>query len=302
MAIPDFQSIMLPVLESLADEQVHERREIIDSAANKFEITEEEMEKKYENGRHRVFGSRVSWSLQYLKQAGLIQSPDRAKYQITERGISVLKEKPQRITAKYLKKFPEFAGYHQGKGKVKAEQGQDSDTEQITPQEYIDIGYAKIMKQLAEEILANVLRCSSYFFESLVIDLLLAMGYGGSRQEAGQVTQRGADGGIDGIIKEDRLGLDVIYVQAKRWEAPVGRPEIQKFAGALMGQKAKKGVFITTSTFTQEAVSFSDSIENKIVLIDGKRLAQLMIEHSIGVSIDQSYDIKKIDSDYFLEE
>lgn len=174
--------------------------------------------------------------------------------------------------------------------------------EDRTPQEHIEYGYLQLKQGLAEDVLAQVRQSSPFFFEKIVVDLLLAMGYGGSRAEAGQVTQKTGDGGIDGIINEDKLGLDVIYIQAKRWENPIGRPEVQKFAGALMGRKAKKGIFMTTSAFTKEAQEFVQSIDSRIILIDGERLAKLMIDHNVGVAVGQSYEIKRIDSDYFIEE
>ncbi|MCX7975054.1 MAG: restriction endonuclease, partial [Candidatus Aminicenantes bacterium] len=238
-----------------------------------------------------------------MKKAELIESPRRGFIKITERGLKVLKENPVKIDIKYLTQFPEFLKF---KG-ISRETKQDDeeviiDQEVLTPEELMEKSYQKLKENLAQELLQQVKKCSPSFFEKLVIDLLLSMGYGGTRKDAGEAIGRSGDEGIDGIIKEDRLGLDIVYIQAKRWENPVSRSEIQKFAGALLGRKAKKGIFITTSSFTKEAREYAEKIESKIVLIDGETLAQLMIDHDIGVSPIASYIVKKIDNDYFLED
>jgi restriction system protein len=215
----------------------------------------------------------------------------------------VLSQNPSRIDIKLLEQFPEFVEFRGG-GKKDKEAPAGIEVEangHQTPEELLEYGYQKIRQDLAQEVLNRVKASSPSFFERLVVELLVRMGYGGSRKDAGEVVGKSGDEGIDGIIKEDRLGLDVIYIQAKKWEGTVSRPEIQKFAGALQGQRAKKGIFITTSSFTNEAIEFASRIDSKIVLIDGKQLAQLMIDHDVGVSKVSSYEIKKIDFDYFVD-
>jgi restriction system protein len=238
-----------------------------------------------------------------MKKAGLLSSPQRGRFQITKRGEELLKENPEKIDVSLLGRFEEFGQFkaaHKSKGEEAVE---ESEVDSIgTPEEAIEYGYQKVVANLSEEMLLKVKECSPTFFERVVVDLLVSMGYGGSRKEAGEVLGKSGDGGIDGIIKEDKLGLDIIYIQAKRWESVVGRPEIQKFAGALLGQKARKGIFITTSSFTQEAISYANNLEAKVILIDGNRLSRLMIDHDLGVSTTASYQVKRIDSDYFVED
>jgi len=254
------------------------------------------------SGRQATFDNRVGWARTYLKKAGLLISTRRGYYQITERGMEILKQKPPEITASFLKQFPEFVEFQRPqKGKVKEEVEQDTDETQ-TPEEEIEMAYQRVRQELAADLLQTVMSCSPTFFEWLVIDLLVKMGYGGTRRDAGQAVGRSGDGGIDGIINEDRLGLDIVYIQAKRWDNTVGRPEIQKFAGALQGQRAKKGIFITTSDFTRQAQEYVSRIDSKIVLIDGNTLAQLMIDYNIGVATVGMYELKRVDSDYFTEE
>ena len=238
------------------------------------------------------------------KKAGLVESTKRSYFKITELGLEILKKNPTEINIKFLEQFPQFIEFRKKRDDVDEveEHSELKNDTSKTPQEMLEYGYQKIKKDLAQEVVDIVKSCSPHFFEKLVIELLLKMGYGGSLKDAGKAIGQSGDGGIDGIIKEDKLGLDVIYIQAKRWEAVVGRPEIHKFVGALVGQRAKKGVFITTSGFTREAQEYAETIEQKVILIDGDNLAQLMIENNIGVSSVNSYEIKKIDSDYFVEE
>jgi len=301
MAVPDFQSIMLPLLNYLGDEKEHQLQETIDAIAREFGLTLEERRELLPSGRKPIIDNRVGWARTYMKKAGLIEYTKRGYFKITERGLEVLKEKPEQINVSYLKRFPEFVEFQT----VKKEEGKEEETGEetrLTPEESIEESYQRLRQSLAAELIQQVKNCSPPFFEKLVIDLLIGMGYGGTRKDAGEAIGRSGDEGIDGIIKEDRLGLDVVYVQAKRWENPVSRPEIQKFAGALMGRKAKKGIFITTSAFTKDARDYAEKIESKIVLIDGETLAQLMIDHNIGVSSVASYTLKKMDNDYFAEE
>jgi restriction system protein len=242
-----------------------------------------------------------------LKKAELIESIKRGFFKITDQGKNALKANPEKIDNEFLMQFKAFREFLKSKSKKsisatkKLSEADDLDLKK-TPEEYIEFGYQRLREDLSLLLLEHLKTCSPEFFEKLVVELLLKMGYGGTRKDAGSAIGKSGDGGIDGIIKEDKLGLDIIYIQAKRWEAIVGRPEIQKFAGALQGQRAKKGIFLTTSSFSKEAEAFASSIENKIVLIDGEQLANLMIDFDIGVNKIAAYDIKRIDTDYFSEE
>ena len=304
MAIPDFQSLMLPLLKVVADGREYRLRDAVELLAEEFHITDEERQQLLPSGRYPTFDNRIAWAKTYLKKAGLIDQPRRAFFQITERGREVLKTSPILINMKFLEQFPEYLAFKEISDQAEAQQQITSPiaVQNETPEELIESGARTIRKELAEEILQRIKGCPPAFFERLVVELLVKMGYGGTRQDAGRAIGRSGDEGIDGVIHEDRLGLDVIYLQAKRWEGVVGRPEIQKFVGALQGQRAKKGVFITTSDFTKEAVEYVRNIDNKVVLINGAMLANLMIDHNVGVSLAATYEIKKIDSDYFLEE
>lgn len=302
MTIPDYQSIMLPLLMFAGDGQEHSLRETIEALANEFNLTDEERRELLPSGQQATFDNRVGWARTYLKKAGLLISTRRGYYQITERGVAVLKQKPAEITASFLKQFPEFVEFQRPQKDREKEPEEQTVDETQTPEEEIEGAYQRVRQGLAAELLQTVKGCSPSFFERLVLDLLVKMGYGGTRRDAGQAIGRSGDGGIDGIIKEDRLGLDIVYIQAKRWDNTVGRPEIQKFAGALQGQRAKKGIFITTSDFTQTAQEYVSRIDSKIVLMDGNTLAQLMIDYNIGVATVGMYELKRIDSDYFTEE
>lgn len=304
MAIPDFQTLMLPLLKSVEDKREHLFRDIVELLAKQYGLTDEERKQLLPSGRYPTFDNRVGWAKTYLKKAGLIEQPKRSYFKLTERGEEVLKKKPSSMNMKFLEQFPEYIAFrdNQEQGELTQQAKTVPPVQNETPEELIESGARTIRKDLAEEILQRIKGCSPAFFERLVVELLVKMGYGGTRQDAGRAIGRSGDEGIDGVIHEDRLGLDVIYLQAKRWEAVVGRPEIQKFVGALQGQRAKKGVFITTSDFTKEAVEYVRNIDNKVVLINGSLLASLMIDHNVGVSLAATYEIKKIDSDYFLEE
>jgi restriction system protein len=304
MPVPDFQSLMLPLLQFSDDRQEHSTREAVDALANFFELSEEDRAELLPSGQQTTLGNRVTWAITYLKKAGLLEATRRSHFRITERGSSVLIESPSRIDIKYLDRFPEFVEFRTKRNTSDVQSTESlstGDGEEQTPEEAIESAHQRLRNDLATDLLQQIMACSPGFFEKLVIDLLLKMGYGGTRKDAGQAIGRSGDGGIDGIIKEDRLGLDAIYIQAKRWEGTVGRPEIQKFVGALQGQRAKKGVFITTSAFSSEAVSYAGMIENKVVLIDGEMLAKLMIDSGVGVSSVAAYEIKRVDSDYFVE-
>lgn len=294
---------MLPLLRFAADGKEHTTREAVATLADQFQLTATERSELLPSGQQPIFNNRVGWANSYLKKAGLLQSPRRGFLQITERGQEVLRENPSKIDVRYLERFSEFIEFRnsaRADRDVAAIELYPTATAQ-TPEELIESAYQDLRRTLAEDLLKRVLSCSPSFFEQLVVELLVKMGYGGSRRDAGERLGRSRDGGIDGVIKEDRLGLDTIYIQAKRWQTPVGRPEIQKFVGALQGQRAKKGVFITTASYTDDAIDYASMIDTKIVLIDGKRLASLMIDFDVGVSGSASYVVKRIDSDYFEE-
>jgi restriction system protein len=307
---------MLPLLEYASDGKEHVASEPLGYLANRLGLSDEERQARLPSGGY-VISDRMHWSLSYLRQAQLIENVRRGCFIITERGRSVLASNPARIDNDYLRQFPEFEQFmlrhRKGLGRSTPSLSattQDEASESLeealrqpaTPKETLESSYAALEHELASELLTRIKGCSPHFFEQLVVDLLVKMGYGGSRQDAGAAIGRSGDEGIDGIIKEDRLGLDAIYIQAKRWERAVGRPEVQQFAGALHGQRARKGIFITTSQFTREAVEYVKAIDTKIVLIDGDHLTNYMIEHDVGVSVVSTYQLKKVDLDYFDEE
>ncbi len=302
MAVPEFQSIMLPLLKLLKDGQERTVGGAIDPLAETLKLSEEDKKEILPSGKQKRFNNRVAWAKAYLGMAGLVETPTRGKYKITQRGLDVLKQNPERIDRKFLEKFSEFQEFQKRTKRKTSSNEEIGKVDSENPEETLGNAYQELRDNLARDLLDKVKQSPPDFFERLVVDLLVKMGYGGSIQDAGRAIGRSGDEGIDGVIKEDRLGLDVIYIQAKRWEATVGRPEIQKFAGALQGQSAKKGIFITTSNFSREARGFVDKIEVKIVLIDGEQLAEFMIDHNVGVSPFVSYDVKKIDWDYFEEE
>ncbi|EMS85509.1 restriction endonuclease [Leptospira noguchii] len=301
MSIPDFQSAMLPILKVVSEKGESSTSMIRDGVAIVFKTTEQERRELLPSGKTRIFDNRVAWSITYLKMAGLVQSSKRSFYSITNEGSQFLKTNPERIDTNVLQQFESF---QEKKFKTNTLQGDSLGVNEYTqtPDEMMEIGYSKIRKDLAEELLNKIKSCNPYFFESIVLDLLIRLGYGGSDEKNKKVTKKSNDEGIDGIIKEDKLGLDLIYVQAKKWENPVGGIEIQKFAGALQVQRAKKGIFITTSMFTANAHEYVSKMDSKIVLIDGAKLTDLMIEHNVGVSTKQAYEIKRVDLEYFNED
>lgn len=297
--IPDYQSIMLPLLKLLGDNKEHSLRESIEHICKVLDLGESEKRKLLSSGQP-VIDNRVGWARTYMKKAGLLEYTRRAHFRITDRGLHVLKNPPSKITLKYLLQFPEFVEFRTSKKVKKKPFTQKTISDSLDPMELLESAHERIRSELSDELLGEVKKSSPRFFENLVIELIVKMGYGGSREDAAESIGRSGDEGIDGKIKEDRLGLDAIYLQAKKWESTVGRPEIHKFVGALKGQGASKGIFITTSTFSNAAIDFASKIDSpKIVLIDGRRLAELMIEYNVGVSNVVSYEVKKIDSDYF---
>jgi restriction system protein len=301
MTIPDFQSLMLPLLELLEDGKEHRLRDVISALEQQFGLTEEERRALLPSGRQPIFHNRVGWARTYLKNAGLLEAPRRGWMRITEQGLEVLKQKRERIDMNFLMQFEEFRNFRFSRQRTPTEPNA-ADIEGVTPEELLANAYGIHKRSVLSELLELVKQASPEFFERLVVELLVKMGYGGSYEEAAQAVGQSGDEGVDGVIKEDRLGLDVIYLQAKRWEGSVGRPELQKFAGALQGLRARKGVFITTSSFTRDAIEYADRLDIKIVLIDGQRLSELMFEYGVGVSTVSTYAVKKVDHDFFLEE
>lgn len=301
--IPDYAAIMLPLLKVAGDDSEHFKHEIVEIIADNFHLSQELRNKFLPSGQQSIIANRVGWAITYLKKAGLLESPKRACIKITKRGREVLNQNPTKIDNKFLEQFPEFLEFIDAKNTI-GNQPKNSPLDQgaITPEDAIEYNYQKIRKVLADDLLIRVKQRHPKFFENLVLQLLRNMGYGGSLQDAGEIVGKVGDGGIDGIIKEDKLGLDIIYIQAKRWEGAVGAKEIRDFVGSLVGHKANRGVFITTSSFTKDAKNYVTTIQHKVVLLDGYSLAQLMIDYDVGVSKIMSYELKKVDSDYFTEE
>jgi restriction system protein len=299
MPIPDYQDCMLPLLDAVSDSKERTVREVTDALADRFGLTQDERKEMLPSGQQSVIANRVGWAKTYLKKAGLLMQPSRGVICITEEGMAVLRQNLARIDTDFLRQYPAFTDFID---RSTSEPTTEAKLASATPEESLESSYLALRNALVDEVLDRVKSCSPPFFERLVVELLVAMGYGGSRADAGQAVGRTGDGGIDGIIKEDKLGLDVVCVQAKRWEKTVGRPEVQAFAGAMEGFRARKGVLITTASFSKEAREYVKFIERKLVLIDGNELAKLMIDHGIGVETAQTYVIKKVDLDYFTDE
>ncbi|MGV3533445.1 MAG: restriction endonuclease [Chthoniobacteraceae bacterium] len=307
MAIPTYQEAMLPVLQSLAEHGVMRSHDLGMAVADRCKLTEEEKEMLLPSGRQRTVVNRVGWSCWYLIQADLVRRAKPGHFEITEEGRALLAEKPASVDLKLLARYPKFVERLSkskpiGGGGSSQVTSPDPNGGSITPHEKIEAAFAELKQTLTANLREQLAKVDPFRFEQVVLDLLVAMGYGGSRKEAAQVTQRSGDEGNDGVINEDRLGLDVIYVQAKRWKGNVGRPEIQNFVGALAGKKANKGVFITTGDFHSNAWEYASGLHQKVILIDGQRLAELMIDHNIGVAEEQVYRLKRIDSDYFQDD
>lgn len=309
MSIPDFQSLMLPVLRLAAagETRVPDAAKAI---ADKLGLSEDEREEMLPSGRQRLLHNRIHWAKFYMAKAGLIEAPGRGRFIASEAGRALLSSNPATINVETLKRYPAFLGFYSTSdaqtpiGTAVVGATSTVDETRSTPEEQIDAAQAALQAALKAELLQRVLAQSPTFFEGAIVDLLVAMGYGGTHADAARRLGRSGDGGIDGIIDEDRLGLDRIYVQAKRFapHAVVGRPEIQSFVGSLVGVGAAKGVFVTTSKFTAGATEFARRIPQRVVLIDGDRLAELMIEHGVGVRTSRIVEVKRIDEDFFLDE
>lgn len=301
MPIPTFEAIMFPLLNCIRDGNIHINKNVEKELAATFNLSEKERSEILQSGKQTRFNNRFGWAVVYLKKAGLITSDKRGTCKITEKGLNVLKENPDKIDVSYLKQFQEFNQFLSKISKKDEEETANIITDK-NPEELLEDNYNIIHSTLADELIEKVKSCSPEFFERLVIDLIVGMGYGGSRQDAGKAVGKKGDGGIDGIIKEDRLGLDTIYLQAKKWEAPVPVKEVRDFSGALTGKGANKGIFITTSQFSKDAYDFVNSVRTqKIILIDGDKLVNMMLEYGIGVAVEKTYRISKIDNDYFEE-
>lgn len=306
MSIPDFQTLMRPLLELHSDQAEHINRDLVNALAAQFSLSEEERREMLPSGRAKMFDNRVGWAKTYIANAGLIEAPRRGISVITARGMKLLTEHSGRIDLKGLNNLNPAASRPVKDRKQQAITGDDLPAEGAqgvteTPEEAFENAYLTIRADVERKIIQKILANPPEFLERVIIDLIVKMGYGGNRKDAGEAIGRTGDEGIDGIIKEDPLGLDIIYLQAKRYEGTVGRPDIQKFAGALQGQRAKKGIFITTSSYSKEAREFVSKIDTKIILIDGPMLAKLMFDHGVGVTVHTVYESKHIDTDYFDE-
>ncbi len=307
MAVPDYQSLMLPLLKFVGKKKAETTTsEAVEFLATELKLTDDDIKELLPSGIQSAFVNRVGWASTYMKKAGLLESTRRGYYQITDRGNELLAKQPKHIDVKLLKQYPEFLEFQQLKGTRSGGKPtnarETTDNSSSTPSEALESAYENLRDELADELLGRLKKTTPAFFERVVVELLVKMGYGGSRADAGKAIGKSGDGGIDGIIKEDKLGLDVVYIQAKRWDnSPVGRPDVMQFVGALQAQKANKGIFLTTSRFTEDARGYVTQIGSKIVLIDGDRLTELMIEHDVGVSTVSLYPVKKIDIDYFDE-
>ena len=298
-SVPTYEQLMSPLLQAAADGQSHRVREVAAQIADRLDLPELLRQESLPDGRNKLI-HRLEWARTYLKKAGLLEYPGRGLFRITDRGIDAIKRHPTGINNRFLQQFPEFLEF-----KAKKTDHHDpavSDVQDLDPEEAIENAYQSVRAAVEDDLLSRLKAAPPDFFERLVVDLLLKMGYGGSRKEAGRAIGKSGDEGIDGVIDEDLLGLDVVYVQAKRWsDQSVSRQHIQQFVGALQGRRARKGVFITTSTFTQTAREYVKTIDNRVVLIDGETLAGLLFDYGIGVSEVKSYPLKRVDSDYFEE-
>lgn len=304
MPIPDYQSLMRPLLAFGSDGTEKNINDAIDSIANQLGLTDEERHQLLPSGKQTILANRVHWARTYLDKAGAIERTRRSHFEITDRGKQLLTDNPLRIDVKTLKKFPEFVAFQTPK--ITGESESTSSTTPIsneaqesagTPEEAIQQAETQIFANLRSQLLVRIGELSPSFFERLVVDLVVSMGYGGSRASVIQKLGKSGDEGIDGVVNEDPLGLDVVYIQAKRYAADntIGRERIQQFAGALVGQGASKGVFVTTSSFTKGAIEYALKVPQRIILIDGDELTRFMVQYGVGVRTERTVEIKRID-------
>lgn len=302
MPMPTYEEFIDPLLRLVNRTGPIKKRDYEDQLADIMDLGDDERTELLPSGKQHKFRHRIGWAATHLRKAGLIESPVKATIVITERGRSVIDENPSVVDVKYLRRFPEhlaFVSHKSPSGKAPTS-NQDAN-EDLPPLERLGDAYNEYRESLASDLLDLIMQSPPDFFERLVVEVLVAMGYGGTLKDAGQAVGKSGDGGIDGVIKEDRLGLEFIYIQAKRWDGTIQRPQLQAFAGALMERNARKGVFITTSDFSSGAKSFASSISTNIVLINGEELADLMIEYGVGVIDEQTYRVKRVDPEYFGE-
>lgn len=309
MAIPDYQSLMRPLLAFGADGTEKNINDAIEGIAEQLHLSEEERRQLLPSGKQAVIANRVHWARTYLDKAGALRRTRRSHFIVTDRGQALLKANPDRIDVKVLQQFPEFLAFQSAKSDGPAEDNVSTTVSSpipqldVTPEEAVQQAEAQILQNLRSQLLVRIGELSPSFFERLVVDLIVAMGYGGSRASVVQRLGKSGDEGIDGVVNEDPLGLDVVYIQAKRYAADntIGRDRIQQFAGALVGQGASKGVFVTTSSFTKGAIEYANRVPQRIILIDGGELTRLMVQYGVGVRIERTVEIKRIDLDYFDE-
>jgi restriction system protein len=301
MENPGFQEYFLPVLAFLGDGKGHFRKEIFERMAQKFGLNEEQKLAKVPSGSEPTYQNRIGWVLTYLKNARLISSPSRSFFKISRRGLGVLASNPKELNTNFLKRYDSFNKFQTSHGSKAI--GETIGKESATPTEIVEEAYKEISDSVCSELLSRIRDNSSEFFENLVVDLVVSMGYGGNITDAGKAVGKTGDGGVDGVVKQDRLGLGKIYIQAKNWkpESTIGRPEVQGFVGALQEKKAKRGIFITTASFSKGAKEYIEKIQDPIILIDGEELVRLMFEYNIGVTTVKMYQVKRIDGDYFDE-
>ena len=302
MAVPKFFEFFEAFLKAIEDGELHTAKEVRLKVAEDMDMTPADLADMLPSGRQTTFGNRVNWARTYLNKAGLIETPSRGRYRITAEGKTALSS-GEKIDLKYLEKFDAFKEFHKATTGVGSDVAEEPTDE--SPMEALDAAFKQVNATLASELMDEVMKLTPSEFEKLVVKLLLHMGYGSGIDEAGMVTQQSNDGGIDGIIKEDQLGFSNIYIQAKQWaiDQTVGKPEIQKFVGALTGQQAQKGLFITTARFSSGALQYAGNLlGTKVVLVDGDALTRLMIKHNVGVSVEHVYEVKRLDSDFFTDE
>ncbi len=301
MPIPDYQALMLPLLTIAGNGKIHTKRDAVSELAVQFGLAGAERKELLPSGKQEIFDNRVGWARTYIKHALLIEYVQRGQFRITDRGKQVLAEKPERIDSVFLRRFSEVVEFQKRSRTAASEESETAalNVETDTPDDLMATGYLNRRRQIEEDALERVKHCSPEFFERLVVKLITAMGYGGTLADAGKAIGKSGDGGVDGVIKEDRLGLEQIYIQAKRRDdASVGRPEIQKFVGALLGKRARKGIFLTTSTFTKDAREYASSLETKVILIDGRELAAFMFDFEVGIATESTYVVKRVDNDF----